>query len=105
VRAEAAEISLKTPEDVHALLTQVALYREGDAARKSARWHSIKRLALIVGLVAAILQYYMMDTLFQMVSVQPIPVFVPVTSLEVRSAAKSADPFARKVARIPSRPI
>jgi CheY-like chemotaxis protein len=89
LRAEPAEISLKTPEDVHALLTEVAMYREGDEARKTARWHTVKRLALIIGLMVAVFQYYMMDTLFQMVTVQQVPVFLPVTSLDLRSAAEA----------------
>jgi DNA-binding response OmpR family regulator len=85
-RAEEPEIPLKTPEDVRALLTEVAIHREGDEARTRTRWYSVKRLALAIGLVIAFLQYYMMDTLLQIVSVKQVPVFLPVTSLEVRSA-------------------
>ena len=68
------------------MLTEVAVHREGDEARTRTRWYSVKRVALMIGLVIAFLQYYMMDTLLQIVSVKQVPIFLPVTSLEVRSA-------------------
>jgi CheY-like chemotaxis protein len=80
---------VNSPQDVHALLTEVAMYREGDQARTAARWRTVKRVALAVGLGIAILQYYVMDTLYQMVSVQPVPIFLPVMSGDVRSALES----------------
>ena len=80
------ERMIHTPQEAHALVTEVAVYREGDEARTAARWRTVKRVALAVGLGIAILQYYVMDTLYQMVSVQPVPIFVPVMSSDVRSA-------------------
>lgn len=78
-----------SPQDVRALVTEAAVYREGDQARTAARWRTVKRVALAVGLGIAILQYYVMDTLYQMVSAQPVPIFVPVMSGDVRSALEA----------------
>jgi DNA-binding response OmpR family regulator len=77
--------TLRTPEDVRALVTEAAIYREGDEARTEARWRAVKRVALFAGLALAVLQYYMMDTLYEIVSVQRAPILVPVASPDIRS--------------------
>ena len=88
-RDEAPGERMISPQDVRALVTEAAVYREGDQARTAARWRTVKRVALAVGLGIAILQYYVMDTLYQMVSAQPVPIFVPVMSGDVRSALEA----------------
>jgi len=76
----------ETREDVRALLAELALRREGEEARAAARWRAVKRTALTVGLVMAVLQYYMMDTLREIVSLRQMPVFISVTARDLRSA-------------------
>jgi hypothetical protein len=79
------EDALRTRQDVRALLTEVQVRREGDAARSASAWRVVKRVALAVFLVFAVVQYYMMDTLYQIISVQPTPVFTPVLARDIKS--------------------
>ena len=85
---------LKTLKDVHALITEVAVHREVQQSHNVERWRTIKRIALLVSLFLAVMQFYMMDTLSRIESMQPIPVFAPVTSRDLRSFETRSASFA-----------
>lgn len=82
--------SLKSREDVRALLAEVAVRREAQETRGASRWRTVKNVVLALALAVAALQYYMMDVLTQIVSLQQTPVFVPVTARDQRSALETS---------------
>ena len=77
---------LKTRNDVHALLTEVFVHREAQQAQNAARWRTVKRAVLALTLALAFLQFYMMDTLYRIASLEQVQFFVPAGSRDLRSA-------------------
>jgi hypothetical protein len=54
-------------------------------ARKGHLWSTVKQSALLALFVVAFLQYYFVDTLYQISTLQQVQVFVPVRALLTKS--------------------
>ena len=76
-----------TREDIRAYLEEVAA---GQAAREAVlrrRWSMVKHMALYLSLALAFLQYYLVDALYQVVTLNQVTVFVPVKARDLKSEA------------------
>ena len=54
-------------------------------ARKGQMWRTVKQSALLALFVVAFLQYYLVDTLVQISTLQQVQVFVPVRAVFTKS--------------------
>jgi len=54
-------------------------------ARKGQMWRTVKQSALLAVFVIAFLQYYLVDTLYQISTLQQVQVFVPVHAVFTKS--------------------
>ena len=76
--------TFRSKEDVRRFAEEFLRDRQGQLDRISARWRVVKQLALFASLALAFLQYYLVDTLYQIVSLRETTVFVPVRALQTK---------------------
>ena len=78
--------SFRTREDVRNYVAASLAQGKEKQTRLARGWRAVKQSALLLLVVLAFVQYYLMDTLLQITSVHGLTVFVPVTARDVRSA-------------------
>jgi hypothetical protein len=74
----------RSREDVRRFAEESLRDRQAQLDRISSRWRMVKNVALLASLVLAFLQYYLLDTLYQIVSLRETTVFVPVRALQTK---------------------
>lgn len=75
----------QTREDVQNFVAAVEAEKSAKQARSAARWRMLKHSTLLALLVLAAMQFYLLDTLVQVLSLRELTVFVPVTARDLRS--------------------
>lgn len=78
--------SFRTREDVRNFVAAAVAQEKEKQTRLARRWRAVKHSTLLLFLVLSFVQYYLMDTLLQIMSLHELTVFVPVTARDVRSA-------------------
>ena len=77
--------TFRTLGDVHDFVALLDAEKAGQQARSAKTWSTVKSTTLLVLLVLTFVQFYLADTLLQIVSLREVMFFVPVMH-EVRSA-------------------
>ena len=78
----------RTRDDVTRYVKEAALEKQAALERSASKWRTAKQTVLLASLALAFIQYYLIDTLYQIVNLNQITVFVPVR--EIRSALELA---------------
>ncbi len=78
--------SFRTREDVRNFVAATLAQGKEKQTRLARVWRATKQSTLLLLVVLAFVQYYLMDTLLQMTSLRRLTVFVPVTARDVRTA-------------------
>jgi len=76
--------TFRSREDVRRFAEEYLRERQAQLDRISSRWRMVKQIALFASLALAFLQYYLVDTLYQIVSLRETTVFVPVRALQTK---------------------
>ena len=76
--------TFRSKEDVRRFAEEFLKDRQSRLDRISNRWRMVKHVALFASLVLAFLQYYLVDALYQIVSLHETTVFVPVKAFQTK---------------------
>ena len=68
--------SLKTREDIHAYVREVSSRKATDKPSVR-RWLTVKKTTLVALLAFAVIQYYMLDVMLEILSMRTTTFFVP----------------------------
>ena len=77
--------SFHSRDDVRRYVDEMRRQESELLARKGQLWSTVKQSALLAVFVVAFLQYYLVDTLYQISTLQQVQVFVPVRAVFTKS--------------------
>ena len=77
--------SFHSRDDVRRYVDEMRQQEVEFLARKGQMWRTVKQSALLALFVVAFLQYYLVDTLVQISTLQQVQVFVPVRAVFTKS--------------------
>lgn len=80
-------------DDVRQFVGQNIAEQNTKMARAARAWQAVKNTTLLVLLVLAFVQYYLIDVLKEIVAINGLTVFVPVTARDLRSAWELVSAF------------
>ena len=78
---------LRTREEIRQFLLETSA-KKPEAEKTTALWHTLKQGMWLALLVAAYLQFYLLDIMVEINSISEIRVNVPVTKLQAKSSPR-----------------
>ena len=76
----------RSREDVQKYMEQLATERKAIQARSVRAWRQVEQTALLLFMVLAFVQYYLVDVMHELMYLSSLTIFVPVTARDMHSA-------------------